>query len=30
VLLDSRNHLLTEHEPAWDEFLDHLDRFLDE
>lgn len=30
VLLDSRNHLLTEHEPAWAEFLDHIDRFLAE
>jgi pimeloyl-ACP methyl ester carboxylesterase len=29
VLLDSPNHLLTEHEPAWIEFLDHIDRFLD-
>jgi pimeloyl-ACP methyl ester carboxylesterase len=29
VLLDSPNHLLTEREPAWNEFLDHIDRFLD-
>jgi dipeptidyl aminopeptidase/acylaminoacyl peptidase len=28
VLLDSDNHLLTAHEPAWEEFLDHIDRFL--
>lgn len=26
--LDSRNHILTEHEPAWPEFLDELDAFL--
>jgi pimeloyl-ACP methyl ester carboxylesterase/DNA-binding winged helix-turn-helix (wHTH) protein len=30
VLLDSDNHLLTEHEPAWEEFLGHIDRFLAE
>ncbi|MFV2102331.1 alpha/beta fold hydrolase [Micromonospora sp. LOL_024] len=28
VLLNSRNHLLTAAEPAWDEFLFHLDEFL--
>lgn len=28
VLLDGRNHLLTEHEPAWPEFLAQIDRFL--
>ncbi|WP_149828917.1 alpha/beta fold hydrolase [Streptomyces tailanensis] len=28
VLLKSRNHLLTEFEPAWDEFLSHIDAFL--
>lgn len=28
VFLDSPSHLLTEHEPAWPEFLAHLDRFL--
>ncbi|WP_191248157.1 alpha/beta fold hydrolase [Amycolatopsis deserti] len=26
--LDSRNHILTEQEPAWPEFLDELDAFL--
>ncbi|MFE0631168.1 alpha/beta fold hydrolase [Streptomyces sp. NPDC058864] len=30
VLLDSRNHLLTASEPAWDEFLAHIDAFLSE
>ncbi|MFH8282621.1 alpha/beta fold hydrolase [Streptomyces antibioticus] len=30
VLLKSRNHLLTAHEPAWDEFLAHVDAFLAE
>lgn len=30
VLLDSRNHLLTEHEPAWEEFLDQIEQFLSE
>ena len=29
VLLDSHNHLLGEAEPAWAEFLDHIDEFLD-
>lgn len=29
VLLDSANHLLNEHEPAWEEFLACIDRFLD-
>ena len=28
VTLDSGNHILTESEPAWTEFLDRLDRFL--
>lgn len=28
VILDSRNHLLTATEPAWDEFLSHIDAFL--
>jgi len=27
VPLDSANHILLEHEPAWTEFLAHLDRF---
>lgn len=30
VLLDSRNHLLTAAEPAWPEFLSHIDAFLAE
>ncbi len=30
VLLDSRNHLLSVSEPAWDEFLRQIDEFLDE
>lgn len=30
VLLDSRNHLLTASEPAWPEFLSHIDTFLAE
>ncbi len=30
VLLDSRNHLLTAHEPAWAAFLAELDAFLAE
>lgn len=30
VLLDSRNHLLTAAEPAWAEFLSHVDAFLAE
>ncbi|MCC9706652.1 alpha/beta fold hydrolase [Streptomyces sp. MNU76] len=30
VLLKSRSHLLTEYEPAWDEFLSHVDAFLTE
>jgi pimeloyl-ACP methyl ester carboxylesterase/DNA-binding winged helix-turn-helix (wHTH) protein len=30
VLLDSRNHLLTSSEPAWAEFLTHIDAFLAE
>ncbi|MFR0358010.1 alpha/beta fold hydrolase [Streptomyces sediminimaris] len=30
VLLKSRNHLLTAFEPAWDEFLSHIDAFLSE
>ncbi|WP_416978211.1 alpha/beta fold hydrolase [Streptomyces sp. T028] len=30
VLLKSRNHLLTAFEPAWDEFLAHVDAFLAE
>jgi pimeloyl-ACP methyl ester carboxylesterase/DNA-binding winged helix-turn-helix (wHTH) protein len=30
VLLDSRNHLLTASEPAWVEFLSHIDDFLAE
>ncbi|MFG1821056.1 alpha/beta fold hydrolase [Microbispora bryophytorum] len=30
VLLDSRNHLLTASEPAWAEFLTHIDTFLTE
>jgi pimeloyl-ACP methyl ester carboxylesterase len=28
VLLASDNHLLMDHEPAWGEFLDQIDRFL--
>jgi pimeloyl-ACP methyl ester carboxylesterase/DNA-binding winged helix-turn-helix (wHTH) protein len=28
VLLDSRSHLLTEHEPAWATFLTEIDQFL--
>ena len=28
VHLDSRNHILTEHEPAWRRFLDEIDSFL--
>ena len=27
VPLDSANHVLLEHEPAWTTFLSHLDRF---
>lgn len=30
VLLKSRSHLLTAFEPAWDEFLSHIDAFLTE
>lgn len=30
VLLNSRNHLLTATEPAWPEFLSHIDAFLAE
>jgi pimeloyl-ACP methyl ester carboxylesterase/DNA-binding winged helix-turn-helix (wHTH) protein len=30
VLLDSRNHLLTASEPAWVDFLSHIDAFLTE
>jgi len=30
VLLDSRNHLLSASEPAWVEFLSHIDNFLSE
>ncbi|WP_406175776.1 alpha/beta fold hydrolase [Streptomyces sp. NBC_00996] len=30
VVLKSRNHLLTAFEPAWDEFLAHIDAFLAE
>jgi pimeloyl-ACP methyl ester carboxylesterase/DNA-binding winged helix-turn-helix (wHTH) protein len=30
ILLDSRNHLLTAAEPAWPEFLSHIDAFLAE
>ncbi|WP_327370642.1 alpha/beta fold hydrolase [Streptomyces sp. NBC_01217] len=30
VLLKSRSHLLTAYEPAWDEFLSHIDAFLTE
>ncbi|MFF7980141.1 alpha/beta fold hydrolase [Streptomyces sp. NPDC007901] len=30
VMLKSRNHLLTAFEPAWDEFLAHIDAFLAE
>ncbi|MGW3413140.1 alpha/beta fold hydrolase [Streptomyces sp. NPDC000888] len=30
VLLKSHNHLLTAFEPAWDEFLSHIDDFLAE
>ncbi|MGW3649445.1 alpha/beta fold hydrolase [Streptomyces sp. NPDC000878] len=30
VLLKSRSHLLTAYEPAWDEFLSHVDAFLTE
>ncbi len=30
VLLESRNHLLTAYEPAWAEFLSHIDEFLAE
>ncbi|MFP3989586.1 alpha/beta fold hydrolase [Streptomyces sp. E11-3] len=30
VLLESRNHLLTASEPAWAEFLSHIDDFLAE
>ncbi|WP_432838427.1 alpha/beta fold hydrolase [Dactylosporangium sp. CA-092794] len=30
VMLDSRNHLLTAAEPAWPEFLSHIDAFLAE
>ncbi|GAA0276456.1 hypothetical protein [Cryptosporangium japonicum] len=28
VFLDSSNHLLTEAEPAWNEFLHYIDEFL--
>jgi pimeloyl-ACP methyl ester carboxylesterase len=28
VPLDSSNHLLFEHEPAWTQFLDEMERFL--
>jgi DNA-binding NarL/FixJ family response regulator len=28
VLLESANHILLEHEPAWDAFLSELDAFL--
>lgn len=30
VLLESRNHLLSSSEPAWIEFLDHVEEFLDQ
>jgi DNA-binding winged helix-turn-helix (wHTH) protein/pimeloyl-ACP methyl ester carboxylesterase len=30
VLLDSRNHIILEHEPAWPRFLDEVRRFLAE
>ncbi len=30
VLLDSRNHLLTATEPAWPEFLAHVEELLTE
>lgn len=30
VILDSRNHLLVQHEPAWAEFLAEIDVFLGE
>jgi pimeloyl-ACP methyl ester carboxylesterase len=30
VTLDSRNHILVESEPAWQDFLHHLDRFTSE
>ncbi len=30
ILLKSRNHLLTAFEPAWDEFLEHIEAFLSE
>jgi pimeloyl-ACP methyl ester carboxylesterase/DNA-binding winged helix-turn-helix (wHTH) protein len=30
VTLDSDNHLLTAHEPAWPRFLDEVEHFLDE
>ncbi|MDI5938122.1 MULTISPECIES: hypothetical protein [Micromonospora] len=30
VLLDSPHHLLTASEPAWGEFLAHVDAFLSE
>lgn len=29
VLLDSASHLIGEHEPAWQDFLAHIDAFLD-
>jgi hypothetical protein len=29
VPLDSENHLLFEHEPAWARFLDEMERFLE-
>jgi DNA-binding SARP family transcriptional activator/pimeloyl-ACP methyl ester carboxylesterase len=28
VLLDSKNHILLENEPAWEQFLEEVDRFL--
>jgi pimeloyl-ACP methyl ester carboxylesterase len=28
VLLDSSNHLLSASEPAWEDFLAHIDAFL--
>jgi pimeloyl-ACP methyl ester carboxylesterase len=30
VLLESANHILTQDESAWSEFLEEIDRFLDE
>jgi hypothetical protein len=30
VLLESQNHLILEHEPAFEEWVDEINRFLDD